>query len=159
MKKNFKLHLLAVWIAWILSYGLYLMVVTPNQDVSLSADILGIQRWDIVSSDLIIMQSWDEVQVTANRNITNITSLHVLMMYDPDRIDFEMLSVRSVYETAESFQSSQWSVVITLGDGWIMVDDELFVLQWIDQNEDLIMADIQAIFEDGSVERLLFSQP
>lgn len=157
MKKNFKSHLIAVWIAWVLSCGLYLMIITP--DARLSADILGIPRWDIVTSDLLIAQSWDEVQVTANRDIADITSLHILMMYDPDRIDFKMLEVRSVYEVAESFQESQWSVVVTLDNKWILVDKELFVLQWIDQNEDLIMADIQATFEDGSIERLLFSQP
>lgn len=159
MKKNFKSHLLAVWIAWVLSYGLYLMVATPSQNVDLSADILGIQRWDIVSSDLLVVQSWNEVRVTANRSITEIMWLHILVMYDPDRIDSQILNVRSVYDTAESFQESQWSVVITFDEGWMVVGDEIFVLQWIDQNEDLIMADIQAIFRDGSMERLLFSQP
>jgi hypothetical protein len=157
MKKNFKSHLLAVWIAWVLSCGLYLILITP--DAKLSADILGIPRWDIVNSDLLIVQSWDEVQVTANRDIADITSLHILMMYDPDRINFEVLDVSSVYEIAESFQKSQWSVVITLDNGWVIANEELFVLQWINEDEDLIMADIQAIFEDGSIERLLFSQP
>lgn len=156
MKKNFKTHFLAVVIAWILSYGLYLMITTPSTD--LSADILGIQKWSITSSDIEIKQFEDYVLFRANRTIPQMRSLHVLVMYDDEYVDASWLSIESDNISSQSFEKNQWAIVVTL-EQWVEANEELFVLKWLTINDDLIIADIQATFIDWTSERLLFSQP
>ena len=120
--------------------------------------LLGIQQSNTISSDLLISQDWDLVTVTANRTIDQLSSLYVMMMYDPERIDATQLSIQTSYDDATVFQDSQWSVVLTFQDG-IQQWSELFVLSWIPSDEDLIIADIQATFSDDTTQRLLFAQP
>lgn len=157
MKKNFKSHGIAVLIAWVLSYGLYLTITAP-WSINVSADILGIQQWDVLSSDVHIEQFDEHVKFTANRISDEMDSLHILVMYDDEYVDMSALSVLSKYTTTQNFEKNQWVIVIDMRE-WIQPNEELFRLYWIMKSDDLIIADIQATFEDWTSERLLFSQP
>jgi hypothetical protein len=157
MKKNFKTHFLAVFIAWIFSYGLYLTIIAP-WSTNLSADILGIQKWDVVSSDILIEQFDEYVTFSANRTMDEMRSLHILVMYDDEYVDAWWLSVESSKAVSQSFERNQWVIVVTTPQ-WIQANDQLFTLQWILKSDDLIIADINATLDDWSSERLLFSQP
>lgn len=157
MKKNFKTHLLAVVVAWIVSYGLYLTIMAPWW-ANISADILGIQKWDIISSDIQIQQFEEHVVFRANRTIDEMRSLHILVMYDDEYVDASDLWIESLKPFSQSFERNQWVIVVSTQQ-WVSANEELFTLQWVQKSNDLIIADIHATLDDGSSERLLFSQP
>jgi hypothetical protein len=50
-------------------------------------------------------------------------------------------------------------MIIVNIDTQVSPNKELFIINGIESNQDLIIADIFATFEDETTERLLFSQP
>lgn len=157
MKKNFTNHLLAVCLAGVLSYGMYLaLVAVPDAD--LSADILGIQRGEVTASDLTITQSDDSVIVTSRRSLPSLESMHFVVLFDGKAIDAADMEATSSYSLAQSFEDDQWSVIVLFGDEVLLADTLIMKIQWFDDEEDMVIADIIATFSDGDTERLIFSQ-
>lgn len=155
MRKNVKTHLLAVVVAWILSYGFYLIFTNPTQ---LPADILWIQNWETSFGDIEIEQLQDHIVFRMNREITDLSSIHFLVMYDDEYVQSDSLWVQSNYPITSSFTDNQWMIIVNI-DTQVSPNKELFIINGIESNQDLIIADIFATFEDETTERLLFSQP
>ncbi len=145
---------LAVFLALGISFLLW--IVAENSAL-FGADVAGpVVEFD-ESSDVITYVSKGEVRLVAGKSIENISSISMLISYDPETVTINEDAVNSSLTVSFANGDEGRATIILNQLEWIKKQQELAQLNVEGEAHDIAISDLVATFTDGSTERLSIS--
>lgn len=150
MNTQRKQNLMAVAVAWVLAIGIFVSVWSsiPDTLTSLQANIVWVKQ-DPAAGEFIQQTYTESVRIQGNIAITDIASMSMYVMYDPDEVDLDLNNVSSDAIVVSS-EENDWRVVLFLTQvSDIAIGDTLLSLPVTWDTSRVIISDIYIIFDDG----------
>lgn len=150
MNTQRKQNIAAVAIAGMLAVGLFVIVWSsvPDMMTSLQANIVWVKQ-DPVAGEFIQQSYGESVGIEANIAMTDLTSITMFVLYDPEEVSPNFDAIRSIADVTYSEEVLGRAVLFLTNILDISIWDELLRIPVNDDVTKLIISDINILFDDG----------
>lgn len=157
--KRFLENILAVCLAWVLSLVVYQIA---QYSWILTADITGWPQPEFNDwSDIVVHQSANEVlELFVGKTMRDVSTMSIIFLFDPDKVLLDEDAFRSPYTVDySSAWEGKWMVVLSDIQEVLNSKDTLLTLSVAGNADALVVADVVAIFADGTQASLTVQLP
>ena len=149
MRKRPSEYLISISVAWMLAVWLFALF-SPNLEwwlESLQANIVGTKE-NVALGEFVQETYNNSARMEANIVITDIESISVFVLYDPDEVNPNFDEIVSWASFVYS-QDAPWAATLILTDvPDLMIKDELLQLPIDGDSSKLVFSDMNIIFTD-----------
>ncbi len=159
MKISMKENVIAFGIALVLAF--WVVAIINNSDM-LMADITWLEQQQSQRTqwDVLYYFSGQDLILDSQKNIDRISTLTIMMDYNPQEVDFDMKDFDSDFDFTASINNEEWTSSITLEGIDSISSDQNIANISIGKvaGSDIVLSDVSVGFTDWTVESLSISK-
>ncbi len=144
MKSKLKENLIAFWVAIVLTW--WVIVALNSSWNNLASDILGAKKNVENQADVKFVYDKNEWEIVLNKNVDNVASISLELVYDSSKIKLTKDDFVSNYDfVATKNDAWNWFTIIVQGIGSIKKGDKILKIKGI-RKEDFVNINIGHIW-------------